>query len=38
MKAHAKLDPNRPVLPQLDTLTDEQLREAARSMDPWATS
>ncbi|HJW95119.1 MAG TPA: hypothetical protein VJ901_16000 [Thermoanaerobaculia bacterium] len=36
MKAHAKLDPKRPVLPQLDTLTDEQLREAARSMDPWA--
>lgn len=38
MKAHAKLDPNRPVLTQLDTLSDDELRAAARSMDPWATT
>ena len=31
------LDAARPYLPQLDLLTDEQLREAVRSMDPWAT-
>ena len=36
MKAHAKIDPKRPVLPQLDTLSDDELRAAARSMDPWA--
>ncbi|HSR67598.1 MAG TPA: hypothetical protein VLU25_06620 [Acidobacteriota bacterium] len=29
-------DQSRPVLPQLDLLTDDQLREAFRSMDPWA--
>ena len=31
------LDPGRPLLPQLDQLTDEQLREAFRSMDPLAS-
>ncbi|MCU1348568.1 MAG: hypothetical protein JWO56_1598 [Acidobacteria bacterium] len=30
------LDPARPLLPQLDKLTDDQLREAARGMDPYA--
>lgn len=30
------LDASRPLLPQLDLLTDQQLREAFRSMDPWA--
>ena len=30
------LDPERPLLPQLDLLTDDQLRVAFRSMDPWA--
>ncbi|HSR52228.1 MAG TPA: hypothetical protein VLV83_15485 [Acidobacteriota bacterium] len=29
-------DQSRPVLPQVDLLTDDQLREAFRSMDPWA--
>jgi hypothetical protein len=29
-------DPSRPLLPQFDRLTDEQMREAFRSMDPWA--
>ncbi|HKO54474.1 MAG TPA: hypothetical protein VJ276_01270 [Thermoanaerobaculia bacterium] len=41
MKAHAAqiqgLDANAPLLPQLDKLTDEQLRAAFRSMDPLAT-
>jgi hypothetical protein len=32
----AGLDATRPLLPQLDKLTDEQLRAAARSMDPYA--
>ena len=30
------LDRSRPLLPQFDCLTDEQMREAFRSMDPWA--
>ncbi len=30
------LDPERPLLPQLDLLSDPQLREAFRSMDPLA--
>jgi hypothetical protein len=40
MKSHqveiAGLDAKRPLLPQLDRLTDEQLRALARSMDPMA--
>ena len=40
MKAHAAeiadLDPARPMLLQIDKLTDDQLREAFRSMDPLA--
>jgi hypothetical protein len=40
MTAHATeipaLDPSRPLLPQFDRLNDEQMREAFRSMDPWA--
>ncbi len=32
----AGLDPERPLLPQLDLLSDEQLRAAFRSMDPLA--
>jgi hypothetical protein len=40
MEAHADdisgLDNSRPLLPQLDLLTDEQLRMAARSLDPLA--
>jgi len=40
MQAHARelpaLDPSRPLLPQFDCLTDEQMREAFRSMDRWA--
>jgi hypothetical protein len=31
------LDTARPLLPQFDLLTDEQMRELARSMDPLAT-
>jgi len=31
----AELDAARPLLPQLDKLTDEQLRAATRSMDPY---
>jgi len=42
MDAHraeiAGLDAGAPLLPQLDRLTDEQLRAAARSLDPMATS
>ncbi|HVR41627.1 MAG TPA: hypothetical protein VMU84_21200 [Thermoanaerobaculia bacterium] len=38
MKTHANVDQTRPLLPQLDKLTDDELREAARSMDPWATA
>jgi hypothetical protein len=42
MKAHAGeikgLDAGTPLLPQLDRLTDEQLRAAFRSMDPLAKS
>jgi hypothetical protein len=42
MEAHAReipgLDASRPLLPQFDRLTDEQMREAFRSMDPWAYS
>jgi hypothetical protein len=34
--AIAGLEPNRPLLPQFDKLTDDQLRAAVRSMDPWA--
>ena len=30
------LDPERPLLPQLDLLSDQQLRDAFRSMDPLA--
>jgi hypothetical protein len=30
------LDPDRPLLPQFDRLTDEQMRAAIRSMDPLA--
>jgi hypothetical protein len=40
MEAHrnaiAGLDPARPLLPQFDRLTDNQMREAMRAMDPWA--
>ena len=40
MKSHqveiAGLDAKRPLLPQLDRLTDDQLRALARSMDPMA--
>lgn len=40
MEAHrddiAGFEPARPILPQLDKLTDEQLRSAARSLDPMA--
>lgn len=40
MTAHrseiAGLDATRPLLPQLDKLSEEQLRAAARSMDPYA--
>jgi len=40
MEAHradiAGLDTARPLLPQLDKLSDDQLRAAMRSMDPWA--
>lgn len=40
MEGHADeiggLDPDRPLLPQLDLLSDEQLRAVARSMDPLA--
>jgi hypothetical protein len=40
MTAHAAeipaLDPSRPLLPQFDRLTYEQMREAFRAMDPWA--
>jgi hypothetical protein len=32
------LDPQRPLLPQLDKLTDDQIRAAARSVDPLATN
>jgi len=39
MEAHAReipsLDPSSPMLPQFDRLTDEQIRAAFRSMDPW---
>jgi hypothetical protein len=42
MQAHAReiagLDTAAPLLPQLDKLTDVQLREAFRSMDPMAQS
>lgn len=40
MKRHrreiAALDPRRPLLPQFDRLTDDQIRQAFRSMDPLA--
>ncbi len=40
LQAHAReipaLDPAQPLLPQFDRLTDEQMRAAFRSMDPWA--
>ncbi len=40
MTAHSKeiagLEPSRPMLPQLDLLTDDQLRSIARGMDPLA--
>ena len=32
----AGIDVARPLLPQLDRLSDDQLRAAMRSMDPWA--
>lgn len=32
----AGFDPNAPTLSQLGLLTDDQIRAAARSMDPWA--
>ncbi len=32
------LDPGRPLLPQLDRLTDDQIRAAARSLDPMAAA
>lgn len=32
------LDPKKPLLPQLDRLTDDQLRSAARSLDPMAAA
>jgi hypothetical protein len=35
-RAIVGLDPARPLLPQLDKLTDDQMRAAMRSMDPWA--
>jgi len=42
MEAHrasiAGLDAGAPLLPQLDRLTDEQLRAAARSLDPMAAT
>jgi hypothetical protein len=42
MELHANeiagLDASRPLLPQLDLLTDDQLRAAARSMDPLVAS
>ena len=34
--AIAGLDPERPLLPQFDKLTDDQMRKAVRTMDPWA--
>ncbi len=41
MEAHGEeipgLDPEEPLLPQLDLLTDEQIRAAIRSMDPMAS-
>ena len=41
MKQHGAaiddLDPDLPLLPQLDLLTDEQLRQAFRSMDPMVS-
>lgn len=40
MDAHGgeipSLDRSRPILPQFDRLTDDQMRAAFRSMDPWA--
>lgn len=40
MKEHASeiqgLDASRPYLPQFDLLTDDQIRAAFRSLDPWA--
>jgi hypothetical protein len=30
------LDPARPLLPQFDKLTTDQMRDAVRAMDPWA--
>ena len=32
----AGFDPGRPALSQLDKLTDAQIVEIARAMDPWA--
>ncbi len=32
----AGLDRSRPLPPQFDCLTDDQMRAAFRSMDPWA--
>lgn len=32
----ANLDATRPLLPQLDKLSDDQMRDAMRAMDPWA--
>ncbi|MBP6014233.1 MAG: hypothetical protein KBA31_18540 [Alphaproteobacteria bacterium] len=40
MEAHRSsvtgLDPARPLLPQFDKLSDDQMRAAMRAMDPWA--
>jgi hypothetical protein len=40
MQAHRAevtgLDAARPLLPQFDKLTNDQMRAAMRSMDPWA--
>ncbi len=42
MKKHSDaingLDPERPLLPQFDLLTDDQIRELFRSMDPLASA
>jgi len=40
MRAHAReirgLDPSRPLLPQAPLLSDDQIRAAFRSLDPFA--
>lgn len=41
MEEHASeiegLDPNAPLMPQFDRLTDDQIRASVRYQDPWAT-